>query len=148
MSHSLLLEGSRVQILNQLVYFDEDLTFFLDQYFPEHNQKRYTVEKTIQTYSTVLEEILKDLNPSTLHSVALIGSRVKLLYLDDNSTELFTIVVPSHADPDKNKISFLSPIGFQLLMARRNETYELVIPSGVVHVRVEDIEFYNSGDVN
>lgn len=146
MSHSFALQGSRTQLLEQLVFFDDEKTNFLDQYYPDHNQKRIAVERTLTHYTSTLERMLSDLNERSLHSTALIGSRVTLRYLDDNTTETFTIVFPDRADPDRNMVSFLSPIGFQLLLARTGEQYRLEVPNGELPVVVEKIEYVNSGD--
>jgi len=142
MNTSALLENTRYQLINQLVYFGDELYHFLDQYCPEHNQKRLSVEKTLNVYTRVLEEILRDLTVEKLNSVALIGSKVDLRYLELNDTDSYVLVSPDSADPDQNKISFLSPMGFHLLLARRNETYDIEIPSGIVPVRVEDIRYH------
>ncbi|WP_176560124.1 GreA/GreB family elongation factor [Brevibacillus dissolubilis] len=148
MSHSPIFQGSRVQLVSQLVHFDEEKIHFLDQYFPDHCQKRNTVDKKISAYCSTLEGIMNDLTEERLESIVLIGSQVDLLYLDDGSTESFTIVFPHRANPDRSLISFLSPLGFQLLMAQTKEQYQLVIPSGEMSVRVEGVKFMNHGDVN
>jgi len=106
------------------------------------------VERVLSDYSMILEKILADFNEENLNSVALIGSKLELRYLDNDTSELFTIVFPHVADPDKNMVSFLSPLGFQLLMAQKNETYRLDVPSGEISIRVEGIKFVNSGGVN
>ncbi len=147
MNHSFLYQGSRLQLVNQLVYFDEEKINFLNQYFPEHNQKRRIVEKTLSEYSSTLERIIKNLDEENLNSIALIGSKLELQYVDDGSSESFTIVFPHRADPSRNSVSFLSPIGFQLLMTQSNETYQLDIPSGETSVKVKGIKFVNHGDV-
>jgi transcription elongation factor GreA len=148
MNRSLLMEGSRSQLVNQLVYLDEEKTHFLNHYYPENNQKRTEVERMLSMYSSALERIVSDLDEENLNSMALIGSRLELRYLDDNSIEAFTIVFPHYADPNQNLISFLSPMGFQLLRAKVHETYRLAVPSGQISVRVETIRFMNKGDVN
>ncbi|WP_054795645.1 GreA/GreB family elongation factor [Paenibacillus sp. EPM92] len=148
MNRSIMYQGSRTQLINQLVYFDEEKFNFLNQYFPEHNVKRSTVEQVLAVYATTLEKIVADLTEENLNSVALIGSQLELRYLDDDSPESYTIVFPHLADPNNNKISFLSPLGFQLLMAKSQETYRLDVPSGEIRLRVEGIKFVNSGDVN
>ncbi|AWB45548.1 transcription elongation factor GreAB [Paenibacillus sp. CAA11] len=147
MNHSALLEEAKSQLLGQLVYFDEGLTPFLDHYLSDHPQQRYIIEKTLNTYITVLEGILSDFTYSRINSSTLIGSMVNVQFLDNMTSDSFTIVFPTIADPDKNFISFLSPMGHQLLMSRRNETYPLKTPSGVISVRVEDTLFYNSGHI-
>jgi transcription elongation factor GreA len=145
MNHS--LEGARNQLVNQLVYLDEGLVNFLNEYFPGPRQQRIIIENTLNNYTSILEEMLRNFSVNNLNSYALIGSKVTVQYLDDNTTESFVIVFPSSTNPDKNLISFLSPIGLQLLMAQINETYELEIPSGTIPVRVQDIQYYNHGSV-
>lgn len=148
MNHSVVYEGSRTQLINQLVFFDDEKMNFLDQFFPEPNQKRSMVEQTLNVYISNLEKILSDFSADQLHSIALIGSQLELRYLDDHSTEQYTIVFPNQANPSENKVSFLSPLGFQLLMARHGETYQLDVPSGQISVKVEGIKFVNGGNVN
>ena len=141
MSPSTLEQETRLQLIQQLVYFDEEKLHFLDRYYPEQDQKRRMVEKAIEEYAAFLNGILEKSGGETLHSVALIGSQVELRYLDDGSTESYTIVFPEEADPAKGRVSFLSPVGFQLLMARRSDVLQLALPFGETSVQVEKVEF-------
>jgi len=147
MSHSYALQGTKSQLIGQLVFFDDEKAQFLDQYYPDNNQKRALVERVLSEYASTLEKMLPDLNESVLKSTALIGSKVTLRYLDDNTTETFTIVFPGKADPDRNMVSFLSPIGFQLLLTRAGERCKLAVPGGELAVLVEKIEYAGSGDI-
>ncbi|WP_309120687.1 GreA/GreB family elongation factor [Paenibacillus sp.] len=146
MTHRLLLEGPRLQLLHQLVYFDDHRARFLDEHYPEQGQARSIVEKTLQIYTSVLEDILEGGAFPALHAIALIGSEVEIRYLDDGSRETYAIVLPHTADPDDGRLSFLSPLGFQLLMARIGETYELELPAGIVRVRIEGVRFIQGGE--
>lgn len=146
MNHSFILDGSRAQLISQLIYLNDDKTYFLDQYFPSYGQERSRVDQTLAAYSASLETILANFNEQSLASSVLIGSQVQLCYIEDDFMESYTIVYPHHAKPNDNKISFLSPIGLQLLMTKRNETYQLKIPSGEVKVKVENIKYINAGD--
>ncbi|MFD0676101.1 MULTISPECIES: GreA/GreB family elongation factor [unclassified Paenibacillus] len=145
MSHSLLLQGSRTQLINQLVYFDEQKKDFLDQYFPNSAKERSKIELLLSVYSAALEKILGEFNEESLNSTVLIGSRMKISYLEDGFTDSYTIVFPHQAEPNSNKISFLSPIGLQLLMAKINETYQLKISSGEIDVKLQEIMYNNCG---
>jgi transcription elongation factor GreA len=148
MSHSPQLQESRLQLLAQLVYFDEQKVDFLDQYYPVSPRERSKIDKMIAGYSKMIEKILADFNQDSLNSAVLIGSEMRICYLDDGYTDTFAVVFPHQVDPNLNKISFLSPIGHQLLMARKNETYPLKIPSGEVTVRIEDIAYKAYGDLH
>lgn len=71
----------------------------------------------------------------------LIGTRVTLYYMDDGTEEGLTICFPEKTDPDQGRVSFLSPIGRQLLMNRRDEPIRLEMPIGPLDVIVRDIRF-------
>ncbi|WP_166240097.1 GreA/GreB family elongation factor [Paenibacillus turpanensis] len=146
MNRSFMLEGSRKQLINQLVYFDEEKIAFLNTYFPAQDLKRSIVEGMITTYITAVEAILENFNYDILHSRALIGSKLSVRYMEDQSTETFTIVFPHLADPDQNKISFISPMGYQLLLSQANEICKLEYPSSVERVEVLKIQFINCGE--
>jgi transcription elongation factor GreA len=148
MSHSLALNGSRTQLISQLIYLNDEKTHFLDQYCPSYGHERSKIDQTLTAYSSTLEQILAEFSEESITSAVLIGSQVKLCYVEDDFTESYTIVFPHQADPNANKISFLSPIGSQLLMTRTNGTYQLKIPSGEVRVRVEEIKYMNRGDLH
>ncbi|GIQ67652.1 transcription elongation factor GreAB [Xylanibacillus composti] len=147
MNLSSSLEASRRQIRNQLDYFDQELISFLDHYIPQDAHRRSKVEQTLRVYTSVLEDLLENLTLSSLHSVVLIGSKIALYDMNDKTSEFFMIVLPHDADPDMNKISFLSPLGFQLLMARKGEAYNLETPSGIMRVRVDDIQLLHDEEM-
>ncbi|TXK83732.1 GreA/GreB family elongation factor [Paenibacillus sp. N3.4] len=148
MNHSFMHQDAKSRLVDQLTYFDEEKINFLHQYLPEHNQKRRLVEKTLSDYSFFLKKLINNLNEEDLNARALIGSELELRFLEDDCSETFTIVFPHHADPGRNRISFLSPIGFQLLMTQSNQTYQLDIPSGEMSVKVEGIKFVHCDDKN
>jgi len=148
MNLSLALQGARHQLVNQLIYFDEEKIHFLDQYFPDYNQKRTAVERKLAEYGAWLEDLLQRFEETRLHERALIGSRLDIEFIDDGERETFTIVFPPQANPDENKISFLSPIGFQLLLAKEQDQCRLQLPSGEFPVKVHAVRYANHGDVN
>jgi len=145
MNHSLV--GAKTQLVKQLVYFDEEMSHFLDLYTPVNNNERSKTEQQLLKYTSSLNRILNEFNEDTLHSQALIGSKVKVRYLEDNEEDDYTIVFPSNADPNLNRISFLSPIGSRLLMSAPDEQYSIETPSGVIHVKIEGISYMNYGEI-
>lgn len=98
-------------------------------------------------YCSELEQLLTEFNGEDLNSQVFIGSQLQLRYLDDNTTDIYTIVFPNQAEPNDNKISMLSPIGMQLLLAELGSTCQLAIPSGQLEVKIESIKFVNNGEV-
>jgi transcription elongation factor GreA len=147
MNHSLPLQGARSQLIAQLVYFDDEKYNFLDQYFPDFGPKRTAAEKWISDYIGILESILRNLTPDSLNRYVLIGSELTLKYADDGSTETYSVVFPHLTDPDRNRVSFLSPLGYQLLMKKSGDTCLLAVPSGELSVTIEQIKFANRGDI-
>jgi len=147
MNHSLALQGARSQLVRQLIYFDEEKIHFLDQYFPDYNQKRAEVERKLAEYSAWLERLLQAFDEERLHERALIGSRLDVEFDGEGVGESFTIVFPPYADPEQNRVSFLSPVGFQLLMAKAGERCRLLLPSGEAEVEVHSVRYVNRGDV-
>ena len=133
--------GSKTPLINQLVYFDEEKAKFLEQYFTDQSKERTEMEKLLTLYCKKLEQIVADFNETSLQSTVLIGSQVKLRYEDDDSFETYTVVFPHEAQPDYNRISFLSPIGRKLLMSSMMQSHELDIPSGVIKINVEGIQY-------
>ncbi|MGF7049987.1 transcription elongation factor GreA [Paenibacillus sp. DS2015] len=147
MSHSLLLEGSRSQLVHQLCFFDEEKEHVLKQYYPEPSPERKHLEQIISDYCATLERILSELIPEHLNSTILIGSQVKLQYVEDKFTESYIIVFPHESDPNENKISWLSPIGLQLLMKKKDAAYQLHVPSGKIAVKIKEIKYMNYGSI-
>ncbi|MFC3750268.1 GreA/GreB family elongation factor [Paenibacillus sp. GCM10012306] len=147
MNHSLLYQGSRTQLVGQLLYFDEEKLGFLNQYFPDRSKQRIEAEELLARYCATLEQLLAEFSEEGLNSVVLIGSQLTLRYLDDGETDIYTIVFPNQAEPSDSKVSMLSPVGLQLLLAEVGSTRRLQVPSGELEVVVESIKFVNSGEV-
>lgn len=141
------LQNSKAQLVNQLVFFDESKINFLNQYFPDITPARNRIDRVLTAYTATVEKLFADYSDETLNSVVLIGSQVDLRYLEDGETESYTIVFPHQASVDENKVSFLSPVGSQLLLAPVHETCRLGVPSGEVEVKLERIRYALCGDV-
>lgn len=143
MSHSPLL-GTRKHLVSQLAFFDEQHAIFLDTYCQEYGRERQQLDQLIRQYVSKLEEILvgddEQLGQS-LQQVVLMGSTVTVKYLDDSSTEEYTIVYPTEADPDHNRISFLSPFGKRLLLATYGEELVIDSPNSQFSIQIDQIKF-------
>ncbi|NHN33379.1 GreA/GreB family elongation factor [Paenibacillus agricola] len=139
---------SKTQLINQLVYFDEEKSNFLNLYFPAYGRERTDMDQLLVSYCEELELILTHPDEKSIHSTVLIGSQVKLRYLDDDFIESFSIVFPEQTKPDNNHISFLSPIGKQILLSKPTQAHQLYVPSGVIHLSIEEIQYMNWGDLS
>ncbi|MBP1996328.1 GreA/GreB family elongation factor [Paenibacillus eucommiae] len=138
MNHSISLHELREQVVYQLIVLGEEKNHFLDAYFPMHGKDRTHMDQFLSTYTRTVEEQLA-LTDLEVPAVVLIGSLVRITYLDDQSTDDYTIVYPNDADPEENRISFLSPVGRQLLLKKAGDTLTIATPSGTLQVRIESI---------
>jgi regulator of nucleoside diphosphate kinase len=73
--------------------------------------------------------------------VITMNSRAELLDLETGETVTFTVVFPSHANVDEEKISVLAPIGAGMLGYRLKDEFEWNVPGGVRRMRVTRIHY-------
>ena len=67
------------------------------------------------------------------------GSKVKVLDLDMDDEEEFTLVGPGDEDYDRNRILTSSPIGEGLIGKKVGEVVEIAVPVGTVKFKVLEI---------
>lgn len=139
------LDGTRTHLVNQLVFFDEQYPFFADTYlYGMPSRDRKMIDDLLQKYTARLISMLAADDTALqdmLYQVVLIGSGVKVEFEEDGSTDLFTVVYPTESDPDNNRISFISPIGRQLLCAECNSPLVLEVPDGTQRIHVREIKY-------
>ena len=68
-----------------------------------------------------------------------IGSTVKLSYIDDDETEEYKIVGSQESDPFNNKISNESPLAIAVLNHKENEIVTVDSPKGKYDVKILEI---------
>src|SRR6478736_6564695 len=64
------------------------------------------------------------------------GARVKVMDLDFDEEEEYTLVGPGEEDYDNNKILTSSPIGQGLIGKKIGDTAEIPVPRGVLHYKI------------
>ena len=69
-----------------------------------------------------------------------VGTTVRVLYLDDDEEEEFTIVGARESDPMNNKISNESPVGAALLGHKSGETVSVEAPDGAYELKILEIK--------
>lgn len=142
MSHS--DAGIRSALIGQLVFFDEQISSFLDEYSDSARQDRVKLRKLIERYRRELQDVTSRSDErldDSLRSVVLIGSSVKIEFPEDSMVETYTIAFPEHIDPDENRISFLSPLGLSLLLGNVSDSVTVEGPGGNYVVHVQDVKF-------
>lgn len=134
------LNNNREMLVSQLLTLGEEKVTFLDAYFDVRNPDRVQLEKQLKDYTERVEQLLAGPD-ELLSSVVLIGSQIELEYVDFHTSDMLTIVMPEEADPDEGHISFLSPVGRQLLLADKGETRSIFTSSGSMRIRIVDIQW-------
>lgn len=93
-----------------------------------------------------LEELAKELlraevvdSESIPGDVITMNSRVRLIDLDSKEERIYTLVFPSEANIDENRISILAPIGTALLGYRVGDTIKWQVPAGARRLKVKAI---------
>ena len=69
------------------------------------------------------------------------NSRAEMVDLDTDETVTFTLVFPSQANIDAEKISVLAPIGAAMLGYRVGDEFAWQVPSGVRRMRVMKVHY-------
>ena len=79
----------------------------------------------------------KDVPPD----VITMNSRADILDLDSGETVTFTLVFPSEANVEEEKISVLAPIGAGMLGYRMSDEFEWNVPAGVRRMKVIRVHY-------
>ncbi|MED4203986.1 GreA/GreB family elongation factor [Neobacillus mesonae] len=137
------MNHSKEFFTEQLAFIEENLKELTNLYISstpiqerlKHFFNRYVLE---------LEDLLKQNQKNAfigLFPKVYIGTKVTVLYEDENDTEDYVICFPEHSDPDRGFISFLSPVGRQLLLKDLGENISLKIPTGELQVSIKEISY-------
>ncbi|WP_226528569.1 GreA/GreB family elongation factor [Metabacillus niabensis] len=133
----------REHLVQQMVDIDENIKELTNLYNASTPMQEQ-LKNFFHLYLLELEELLSacqksNLNPSL--PKVYIGTRVTVLFDDENDTEDFVICFPEQSDPDSGCISFLSPVGRQLLLKKMGEKVMLKVPTGELPVVIKEITF-------
>ena len=95
------------------------------------------VENRIVELEAMIEHavVIKDVKSDKVS----IGSTVKILYVDDNEEEVYSIVGSKEADPFDNRISNESPIAQAIIGHRVNDIVAVDSPNGMYNVKIVDL---------
>lgn len=95
------------------------------------------VEGKIKELEVMIDNaiIVKDVDKNKVS----IGSTVKIEYVEDQDTDIYSIVGSSEADPFENKISNESPIAKALLGHKVGDTVSVESPNGSYEIKVIEI---------
>ncbi len=102
-------------------------------------EEQGNMEVRIAEIKKILEnaEIIDDSEIST--DTVSIGAKVKVLDIEFEEEEEYSIVGSTEADPSQNKISDESPVGKALIGRKIGETVDVEIPSGTISFKILEI---------
>jgi transcription elongation factor GreA len=107
--------------------------------YDEAKDEQGKVEKRIADIEAMLTNIRVVDGSDAKTDVASIGSKVKILYVEDNEEAEYTIVGPTEADPLTGKISDDSPVGSSILGKKQGEEFIVETPGGNITIRIISI---------
>jgi len=141
MNHN--LPPSTDDFIQQMAYIDENIKELTSLYiYSTPIQDR--VKHFFNLYLLEVEDLLEKNKPGNVIPMlpkVYIGTKVSVLYDEDNEVEEYIICFPEQSEPDEGYISFLSPLGRQLLLKSIGEKVAIHIPSGELAVTIKDISY-------
>ena len=96
------------------------------------------VESKIQELEKLIEHatIIEDVKTDKVR----VGTTVKIEYIDDKETEVYSIVGSKEADPFENKISNESPIAKAIMNKKVGDVVSVDSPNGKYNVKIIEIK--------
>jgi transcription elongation factor GreA len=140
MSHSEKVMVDKEFFIKQILTIEENIQDLTELYFTSTPYQE-RVKDFYHLYITELEAFLSSISEKDKIPKVFVGTQVTLFYEDDNDVEDFTICFPEKSNPDNGYISFLSPVGRQLLLKNIGDKISLSIPNGSMPVMIKNIKF-------
>ena len=109
------------------------------EYDDAKNEQAFIEGRIVQVNDLLATASLIDKKKVTTKAVS-IGSRVKLLDVEENEEFEYRLVGSVEADPDNHKISNESPVGQAILGRKAGETIKVEVPSGTIEYRIIEIK--------
>ncbi|MCM3767817.1 GreA/GreB family elongation factor [Neobacillus niacini] len=141
MSHS--QPANKEFFIQQLVMIDENIKE-LNNLYISSTPLPERLKHFFNLYVLEVEEFLKQNRKSNIITnipKVFIGTKVTVIYDEDDETEDYVICFPEDSDPDRGFISFLSPVGRQLLLKEIGERIPLKVPTGELAVTIKEISY-------
>jgi transcription elongation factor GreA len=91
---------------------------------------RYLEDKLARSEITVLDTAQSD--------TVVFGCTVKIMDLEDESLEEYTLVGAAEADPSRGLISTVSPLGKALIGKQKNDEFSVQTPGGELKMKIID----------
>lgn len=137
------LHSNKDFFIEQLSFIEENIQELTNLYISS-TPVQERLKHFFNLYVLAVEDLLKQNRKNagiSLFPKVYIGTKVTVLYEDEGDTEDYVICFPEHSDPDRGFISFLSPVGRQLLLKELGEKISLKIPTGELQVTIKEISY-------
>ncbi|WP_256759742.1 GreA/GreB family elongation factor [Cohnella sp. WQ 127256] len=134
-SHNERLHGD---LTRQLSYFEKETKELLRKVYPDMS-KRDEMQKLLDSYTDHIRLFQAGSIAGDTDSLVWIGSSVTIQDEIDRLDETYKIVMPHEVNVDLGHISFLSPLGSKLLLARKDNRIEVESPSGSYEVIIMNV---------
>ena len=107
--------------------------------YDEAKDEQAKLEADIQELEAALRNVVVIDGEISTEAVN-VGTTVRVLYLDEQDEEEFSIVGARESDPMNNKVSNESPIGVALLGHKAGETVTVEAPDGPYELKILEIK--------
>lgn len=137
------LHLSKNYYIQQLHYIDENIKELTNLYLSS-TPVQERLKHFFNLYVMEVEDLLKTNKRNEMIShfpKVFIGTKVTILYEEEDEIEDYVICYPEQSDPDLGYISFLSPVGRQLLFKNLGDKVSIKIPTGELLVTIKEISF-------
>ena len=108
------------------------------EYDEAKNEQSRLETEIIELENAIRTAIVIDSDNISTDSVN-VGTTVKVLYMDDNEEETYSIVGARESDPMRNKISNESPVGAALLGHKAGDVVTVEAPDGPMEMKIIEI---------
>ena len=139
MSHSESWSVQKNVMHEQLLQLEEIRSHQMEQYVLQHNVEHKRLEQLLDQYIQYIKNLLT-LSEPPAQQLVLLHHDIEIEYLEDGFIDKYCIVLPHETNPEEGKISLLSPVGRQLLLAPIHSELELETPAGIMKIRIVTIE--------
>lgn len=139
MNHSSNWNVEKRHMHEQLLQLEEIRSHHVEQYMLMHDIEHKRLEQLLDQYIRHIKSLLALHEPPSQQHV-LLHHMIEIEYVDDGFIDQYCIVLPHEANPEQGKISLLSPVGRQLLLASLHSELDLETPAGTVRIRIVSIQ--------
>ncbi|GIP16522.1 hypothetical protein J40TS1_21640 [Paenibacillus montaniterrae] len=122
-------------MLEQLMALEDIRSKQIEQYVLQHTIEHKRLEQLLDQYIKHIQALLA-MNEPPREQLVLLNHEIEIEYVEDGFIDKLCIVLPHEIDPESGKISLLSPVGQQLLLAPLHGELDLETPAGLARIKI------------